>query len=170
MVRIDFGIRITIEDVRIYPRGGVGAEPRYCAIGAVKYSDVDGEGIADGKLIYIKPALYEGAPADVYNYGATSSTFPHESTADQFFSERQFESYRALGEYILSRVCAGKEEEATAREMSIEELVKAAKEYVAKRPTVSAHEGGVVGVGGVLGVPGEEEGEGVEGAGGGCRD
>jgi hypothetical protein len=27
-------------------------------------------------------------------------TFPHHSTADQFFSETQFEAYRSLGEHI----------------------------------------------------------------------
>ena len=27
-------------------------------------------------------------------------TFPHQSTADQWFDELQFESYRALGEHI----------------------------------------------------------------------
>jgi hypothetical protein len=31
--------------------------------------------------------------------------FPHEPTADQFFTESQFESYRILGSHILERVC-----------------------------------------------------------------
>jgi hypothetical protein len=31
-----------------------------------------------------------------------SKTFPHESTADQFFSESQFESYRRLGYFFTS--------------------------------------------------------------------
>jgi hypothetical protein len=31
--------------------------------------------------------------------------FPHESTADQFFSESQFESYRMLGAYTMEKLC-----------------------------------------------------------------
>jgi hypothetical protein len=31
----------------------------------------------------------------------TNPTFPHESMADQFFSESQFESYRMLGAYTM---------------------------------------------------------------------
>jgi len=63
----------------------------------------------DGTLIYIKPGLYTGDyfPRDVYNYAHTSRDFPHEPTADQFFSESQFESYRALGYYIVDSICRG---------------------------------------------------------------
>ena len=34
------------------------------------------------------------------NYKRTCATFPHETTADQFFDDAQFESYRALGTHI----------------------------------------------------------------------
>lgn len=34
------------------------------------------------------------------DYRRQSPTFPHETKADQFFSEAQFEAYRALGEHI----------------------------------------------------------------------
>ena len=40
-------------------------------------------------------------PMDVGNYASSSPTFPHESTADQWFGESQFESYRALGEAAI---------------------------------------------------------------------
>ena len=39
-------------------------------------------------------------PDDVWRYYDQHVTFPHQSTADQWFDELQFESYRALGEYI----------------------------------------------------------------------
>jgi hypothetical protein len=45
-------------------------------------------------------------PRDVYNYARTSETFPHETTADQFYSESQFESYRALGRFVIDQICA----------------------------------------------------------------
>ena len=35
--------------------------------------------------------------------------FPHESTGDQFFSEEQFEVYRALGFHIAARLLAGED-------------------------------------------------------------
>ncbi|YBV96851.1 hypothetical protein M1D80_08015 [Phyllobacteriaceae bacterium JZ32] len=31
-------------------------------------------------------------------------TFPHHSTADQFYSETQFEAYRSLGEHIREKM------------------------------------------------------------------
>jgi hypothetical protein len=60
----------------------------------------------DGVLIYTKPAFYcDGKePLDVFNYAAASVTFPHETTADQWFSESQFESYRMLGRYTITEV------------------------------------------------------------------
>jgi len=39
-------------------------------------------------------------PDDVWHYWKLNATFPHQSTADQWFDELQFESYRALGEHI----------------------------------------------------------------------
>ncbi|HUD64211.1 MAG TPA: hypothetical protein VMQ17_06530 [Candidatus Sulfotelmatobacter sp.] len=39
-------------------------------------------------------------PDDVWRYYDQHETFPHQSTADQWFDELQFESYRVLGEYI----------------------------------------------------------------------
>jgi hypothetical protein len=41
-------------------------------------------------------------PADVMAYAAAHASFPHESTADQFFTESQFESYRHLGAFLGS--------------------------------------------------------------------
>ena len=39
---------------------------------------------------------------DVLGYKGAHPTFPDESTADQFFDETQFESYRALGYDVAS--------------------------------------------------------------------
>ncbi len=103
-IRIDLGIPITIKDMDIYPRNKPGKSQKYCAIGDIHYSRVDGAG-TDGKLLYVKPAFYGGLePRDVYNYAQTSPTFPHETTGDQWFSESQFESYRALGYFALGEI------------------------------------------------------------------
>jgi glutamate/tyrosine decarboxylase-like PLP-dependent enzyme len=43
-------------------------------------------------------------PVDVLEYHSSHADFPHESTANQFFDEAQWESYRRLGEHIGSQV------------------------------------------------------------------
>ncbi len=106
-IRIDFGISIDfMEPIRIPARGDGGAG-YYCALGTIRYSDVDGSTARDGTLIYIKPTLRgrgEPIPYDVFSYARESSDFPHESTRDQWFSESQFESYRALGRHAIEQV------------------------------------------------------------------
>ena len=47
--------------------------------------------------------------ADVLADWADHDDFPHQSTADQFFEESQFESYRALGEQITQQAFVGAE-------------------------------------------------------------
>lgn len=65
-------------------------------MGTVKYAQADGRG-RDGLLLYIKPTIVGNENADILNYSKTHPEFPHQSTADQFFDENQFESYRSLG-------------------------------------------------------------------------
>lgn len=124
-VRIDLGISIVLEKkMEIYPRQA--AKPgQYWAIYRIHYptpKNSDGHSY-DGRLLYIKPAFYgKDEPTDVYNYALESETFPHETTFDQFFSESQFESYRALGQHIFDQI----ERDATSRGKkitSIEELI-----------------------------------------------
>jgi hypothetical protein len=109
-IRIDFGIPIEFDRMRIYPRSqidalkGAAQKGHTCAIGHIRYSAVDGSA-PDGIIVYIKPACYGDEPRDIYEYFTRSKTFPHESTADQFFSESQFESYRMLGLYTIQNLC-----------------------------------------------------------------
>jgi hypothetical protein len=94
--------------MNIYPRSQIDAakQPGHnCAIGRIRYSAVDGSNVPDGIIVYIKPACYGDEPRDIYEYFKRSETFPHESTADQFFSESQFESYRMLGAHTMEKLC-----------------------------------------------------------------
>ena len=54
-----------------------------------------------GKIVVLKPALTKGGdtadPADVRQYGMENESFPQQTTADQWFDEAQWESYRRLG-------------------------------------------------------------------------
>jgi hypothetical protein len=110
-IRIDFGIPIEFEPMTIYPRSAIDSlesanqKGHNCAIGRIRYSVVDGDAIPDGVIVYIKPACYGDEPRDIYEYFKKSQTFPHETTADQFFSESQFESYRMLGAYTMEKLC-----------------------------------------------------------------
>ena len=107
-IRIDFGISIEFDQIDIFPRGCDVAQSqkgRNCAIGRICYSVLDGPNAPDGILIYIKPACYGNEPRDIFEYFKRSATFPHESTADQFFSESQFESYRMLGAHTMEKLC-----------------------------------------------------------------
>jgi len=73
----------------------------YCAIGVITYPD---PGAKPGLLLYIKPGLHGNLPADIRAYAASNARFPHDSTMNQWFTESQFESYRALGSFIIDEI------------------------------------------------------------------
>ncbi len=110
-IRIDFGIPIEF-DQPVNIRSGDGTKGAYWATAKIRYSAIDmPPGCTpddyDGVLVYLKPAVYGTIePRDVINYANLSPTFPQESSADQFFSESQFESYRALGSWIVDQLVA----------------------------------------------------------------
>ncbi len=86
--------------------GGPGLSAACAALGEVTYDD---EPDAPPRtLLYVKPALLGGEPADLLEYLAKHPSFPHESTADQFFDEAQWESYRRLGEWIGAKLFASR--------------------------------------------------------------
>ena len=101
--REDFGVRIEIDISPLLKEDAAARAKWHCAVGLIHYEDVDGAA-TPGTLFYVKPSLTGDEPSDVRNYVVEHPTFPHESTADQFFSESQFESYRVLGEHIATNV------------------------------------------------------------------
>ncbi|MGB0712913.1 MAG: hypothetical protein ACPGUC_05070 [Gammaproteobacteria bacterium] len=79
--------------------------PRACrgyAVGDIVYPAVGDQPRFVGKIVYIKSTLIPDLPTDIYAYKAANPDFPHQTTADQFFDERQFDSYRELG-YRLTK-------------------------------------------------------------------
>ena len=107
-IRIDLGIPIQFEPPSL-PMSRTG-EPtdkfsgQHCAIARILYSAVDGE-VQPGTLIYIKASRNGNEPPDVKQYAASNPAFPHQSTAEQFFNESQFESYRRLGLHVIEEIC-----------------------------------------------------------------
>jgi hypothetical protein len=101
--RADFGVDIEIDLDQVRPAGGTRFSGSHCAIGTIGY-DRQNPNEPAGTLLYLKSTLTGDEPADVLRYGSLNPLFPHQSTADQCFDESQFESYRALGEHIISTV------------------------------------------------------------------
>jgi predicted acylesterase/phospholipase RssA len=108
--RTDFGVRIEINCEPIRPVVGQRESGVNHVTGTIYY---DVNNLHDtGTLIFIKASMptKDGVPGrtpverklpdDVWHYWKVNPTFPHQSTADQWFDELQFESYRALGEHI----------------------------------------------------------------------
>ena len=97
--RVDFGVEIAIDVSQLRPPAGERSSYWHCAVGEIFYDRAD-PGASPGTLIYLKASLTGDEPQDVQNYAAEHPEFPHESTADQWFAESQFESYRRLGEHV----------------------------------------------------------------------
>ena len=110
--RTDLGAEIVIDFREIRPGDGGRESEHSFVVGDIFYDPQNPED--RGKLIYIKtsmpprPQTSSGGalrhkdnrlPDDVWQYFDKNPTFPHQSTGDQWFDERQFESYRALGEF-----------------------------------------------------------------------
>jgi len=101
--RIDLGI--PIEFPHGTPISARSMNGRHCAKGIIRYSCIDAAA-EDGVLVYIKPSLNGNEPPDVTHYSSQNASFPHETTADQWFNEPQLESYRRLGSHIVEEICA----------------------------------------------------------------
>jgi Patatin-like phospholipase len=101
---IDLGVAIRFRGIDVTARKREPVEGVYCAIADIFYPELDAR---PGQLLYIKPGYHGTEPADVRAYAALHPAFPHESTAEQWFSESQMEAYRVLGSYIVDLVCAG---------------------------------------------------------------
>ncbi|MEM7377361.1 MAG: hypothetical protein AAF460_07635, partial [Pseudomonadota bacterium] len=95
LARIDLGVTIDIDlaPLRLDVDGHTAA---HWAIGDIHYP---GEA-EPGRLLYLKSSLTGDEDEVIQEYRHGHGSFPHQSTADQFFGEGQFEAYRSLGQHI----------------------------------------------------------------------
>jgi hypothetical protein len=118
--RIDLGIRIdlpwaAVRDAsrraseEIVRSGGLSpsqaANGPHCALGTIHYPAKVGETHehdSTGVLLYVKSSFTGDESDYIVDYKRRHSDFPHETTLDQFFSEEQFEVYRALGFHAVN--------------------------------------------------------------------
>jgi hypothetical protein len=133
-VRADFGALIDITDDQLatltpQPNDAAGKANETQAraakgylIAPIRYSTRVGQsadaGREVGTLILLKATAFKGAPADLSSYRREHPEFPNQSTLDQFYNEKQFDSYRELG-YITAHQML-KEVEASGPELGEE--------------------------------------------------
>ncbi|MGB9368024.1 MAG: patatin-like phospholipase family protein [Xanthobacteraceae bacterium] len=108
-VAIDLGVYISFGGLRTLKKRSKDnsvIKGAYYAIGEIDYQTAPGgaQSSENGYILYIKPGYHGTESAGVVAYATANAAFPHESTADQFFSESQFESYHALGFEIMDGV------------------------------------------------------------------
>lgn len=97
---IDHGITIEADlaDLRKDVNGLSRSHFRLCRI---RYPRGEMEAVEElGYLIYLKLSLTGNEGEFIRRFKSDEPAFPHHSTANQFFSEVQFEAYRALGEHV----------------------------------------------------------------------
>jgi hypothetical protein len=117
--RTDFGVEIKISLNRII-KDEKGYSQTHCVVGRIEYPEDHTEADAKpgnrGFLLYLKSSLTGDEPADVLGYRAEHPEFPHQTTADQWFTEAQFESYRMLGFHIADSALGSLEKKPNDRE------------------------------------------------------
>jgi len=69
-------------------------------------------------VVLLKPRLIGGVALDVEEYQRRFEPFPQQGTADQFFDEAQWESYRKLGLEIGTAVFGGERGQALWRHIA----------------------------------------------------
>jgi hypothetical protein len=106
-IELDLGIPIHFDglaDLKRRPEDGSDVGDRaYHAIGRIDYPSRDGD-VAPGTILYVKAGYHGTESAGIRSYAKAHREFPHETTADQWFSESQFESYRRLGFEIMDGI------------------------------------------------------------------
>jgi hypothetical protein len=108
MANIEENIEIQIDLRPLVPKevdsSKIGLSRQSVVKGRIIYPD-----FTEGILYYVKSSVRQpelktgeenGLPINVYNYYKLHPDFPHQSTADQYFDDAQFEAYRRLGFYM----------------------------------------------------------------------
>ena len=140
----DFGTRIVIDLASMRRKGKSRHTHSHFAVGCIHYPN----GGEPGILIYIKALLSGDESSEVQEYADRHSTFPHESTGDQFFDENQFESYRELGRHIGLKVfaplfppkCKVTHGKMAAEDMTPQQIRDALPDNLAEHPALQARQ------------------------------
>ena len=98
---IDLGIKIDVglDALRVAATGYSHSHFAFCRI-RYPMDEPNGAEKSYGYLLYLKLSLTGNEGEFIKRYKLDEPAFPHTSTANQFFSEAQFEAYRNLGEHV----------------------------------------------------------------------
>ncbi|MEX8499891.1 hypothetical protein [Leptothrix ochracea] len=101
MAQIDLGVRIEpdLSDLRPNAQGVCN---NHFVMAHIAYPGTEVRGL----LLYIKLSMTGNESEFLRNYRREFPDFPHQSTAQQLYSETQFEAYRALGEHVGNELFA----------------------------------------------------------------
>jgi hypothetical protein len=111
--RIDFKSKINLDITQLFKKkdelSGDGLAQKHFIVGTLKYTEDHLSSLGwneaqiknnrKGVIILIKPSLVLGDSLDLRQYKWQNRDFPQQSTADQWYDEAQFESYRKLGKW-----------------------------------------------------------------------
>lgn len=113
--RIDFSAEIELDITPFFRQkddshpGGLAAS--HVVVGRIRYNkkhlkllgwkpnDYGNDRKREGVIVVLKPSLTKEERADLRQYALQNQDFPQQSTADLWFDEAQFESYRQLGRH-----------------------------------------------------------------------
>ena len=114
--RLDFGAEIDLDLRPLQLQKDNALSQIHCVVGTITYPPPSppvpvAPGSAEvkkqdnlvdytGIVVYIKSSLTGDESGDILSYKNTNAAFPQDSTANQRFTESQFESYRRLGHHI----------------------------------------------------------------------
>ena len=105
----------------------------HAMLGRIQYSKDEPEGV----ILYVKASMTGDEWPDIRQYAdahkdfvtrhllGDTFDFPHETTADQFFDENQFEAYRHLGYKAIASIVTKMEQElgTALRNLSVADLL-----------------------------------------------
>jgi hypothetical protein len=102
--RIDFGSEIDLAIDQFTLPENERLTETHVIRGRIRYQEdhlamlgLSSAGPREGVIVWIKPSVTAADAADVRQYHLSHNDFPQQSTAQQWYDESQFESYRRLG-------------------------------------------------------------------------
>ncbi len=114
--RLDFGAEIDLDLRPLQLQKDTSLSQMHCVVGTITYPPASppvpvAAGAATmqhqtdapdytGIIVYIKSSLTGDESGDLLSYKNANAAFPQDSTANQRFTESQFESYRRLGHHV----------------------------------------------------------------------
>ena len=98
--QIDLGIRLEprFDDIRLETVSGYSRS--HTQLLRILYPEQGRRPAAVGLMLYLKLSLTGNEAELLQRYRKLHPDFPHQSTADQFYDEEQFEAYRQLGVHV----------------------------------------------------------------------